>query len=260
MTEYTGDLRGARLVDADLSEAHLQQVQLRDARMRWVDFSGAVLRGVSLAGTAIDTEPAELEGLTINGVEVAPLIEAELRRRDPVRALLRPTDREGLRTAWSGLEKNWAATCDRVAAMPAGSANLTVEGEWSFAQTLRHLISATDIWLAAATDGRHSVHPWGVPFSDLPVFTGAPASAMGFDESATPSYDEVLAVRAERQAAVRDFIDGLSPDQLAAEHQGPPWVDEPISTLRCLRIILNEECEHRRFAERDLDLLAAREG
>ena len=32
--------------------------------------------------------------------------------------------------------------------MPAGSVDASVDGEWSFAQTLRHLILATDTWLA----------------------------------------------------------------------------------------------------------------
>ncbi len=93
MCDYTGDLRGARFSQADLTGAALHKVRFNDARFRMVDLSGVVMRSVSLAGTAIDGELWDFEGLTINGVEVLPLIEAELLRRDPVRALLRPETR-----------------------------------------------------------------------------------------------------------------------------------------------------------------------
>ena len=85
MPDYTGDLRGTRLTEADLTGATLHKVRLNDARFRMVDLSGVVMRPVSPAGTAIDGELWEFERLTINGVEVLPVIEAELLRRDPVR-------------------------------------------------------------------------------------------------------------------------------------------------------------------------------
>jgi hypothetical protein len=34
--------------------------------------------------------------------------------------------------------------------MPSGTVDVSVDGEWSFAQTLRHLILATDMWLGKA--------------------------------------------------------------------------------------------------------------
>ncbi|WP_413463616.1 DinB family protein [Arthrobacter sp. SO3] len=48
-----------------------------------------------------------------------------------------------MRAAWARLERTWSATLERVAAMPAGTADISVDGEWSFAQTLRHLVMAT---------------------------------------------------------------------------------------------------------------------
>ena len=35
-------------------------------------------------------------------------------------------------------------------ALTPGSVDVSVAGEWSFAQTLRHLILATDLWLGSA--------------------------------------------------------------------------------------------------------------
>jgi hypothetical protein len=214
------------------------------------------MRDVSLSGAAIDG--AEIDGLQIDGVQVAPLIEAELIRREPARALRRATDPAGLRAAWTALEQSWAASYDRVAALPAGTVDLSVEDEWSFAQTLRHLVFATDAWLGAIRGDDRPFHRWGVPFTDLPEFVDGGAVALGIDLDATPSYTDVLTLRADRVARVREFLTEVSPEVLSAECAGPPWEGgERLSVLRCLWVILNEECEHHRFAERYLDLIEA---
>lgn len=238
----------------DLAGARFRKVRLNDARMRMVDLSGVVMRDVSLAGGSIDG--SEIDGLRIDGVEVAPLIEAELDRRFPARALRRATDPAELRAAWAAIEQAWAAAYQRAAALPAGSVDVRVEDEWSFAQTVRHLIFATDGWLGAVQGTDRPFHPWGQPFSELPEFVERPVTELGIDPDATPSYDEVLAVRAERVARVRDFLAGVGPQRLAEEVEGPVWEGgERLTVLRCLRVILNEECEHLRFATRDLAVL-----
>ena len=158
------------------------------------------MRGVNLDGADID---GWLDGMRINGVEVGPLVEAELARRDPGRALRHATDPAGLRAAWAALETTWAAAYDRVAAMPDGTADLSVDGEWSFAQTLRHLVFATDGWLRLAVlDEDKPFHPLGLPFTEFLDY----ASRLDIDLNAAPSCQEVLEVRAERVAMVRDFI------------------------------------------------------
>jgi Pentapeptide repeats (8 copies) len=132
------DLQGAEFVDADL----------RGARFRRADLSGVVMRAVDVREADIDA-PWLFKGdsfLRVNGVDVIPLIEAELNRRFPGRASRRAMDPDGLRAAWAALERTWAATIERVAAMPAGTVDVSVGGEWSFAQTLRYLVVATDVW------------------------------------------------------------------------------------------------------------------
>ncbi|HST65151.1 MAG TPA: DinB family protein [Mycobacteriales bacterium] len=241
---------------ADLSGARFRKVQLTGARFRMVDLSGAVLRDVSLAGAAIDG--SEIDGLRIDGVEIAPLVEAELTRRHPARSLRRASDPEQLRAAWDAIQQEWAAAVERAAALPAGSVDVSVEGEWSFARTLRHLVFATDAWLGAIEGRQRSFHPWGEPFSELTDFVAEPVTALGVDPAASPSYPEVLALRADRVGQVRDFLAGVSPQRLAEEVEGPLWEHgRRLSVLRCLWVILTEECEHLRFAERDLDAIAA---
>jgi hypothetical protein len=255
MPEYTGDLRGAAFDHADLTGARFRKTHLDDARFRMVDFSGADLRDVSLAGASV--WGSEIEGLRVDGVEIAPLVAAELDRRYPERAWRDATDPAGLRSAWAAIQHAWARTCERVAAMPAGTADVPVDDEWSFTQTLRHLVFATDGWLGAVRGEDRPFHPWGLPFSEMEEFAGPPAE-LGIDPAAVPSYDEVLALRADRVARVAEFLDGVTPEVLAEEVVGPVWNGgRRFSVFRCLRVIFNEECEHRRFAERDLDAIAA---
>ena len=240
------ELRGAEFVGTDLS----------GARFVGADLSGVVMRGVDVRGADIDA-PWLSDGesfLRVNGVDVIPFVEAELNRRFPGRAGRRATDPDGLRAAWAALERIWPATLERVAAMPAGTADVPVGGEWSFAQTLRHLVFATDVWLGRAILGiERPFHPLGQAHAsaaddglDMSVFT-----------TATPSYAEVLEARASRTAMVRDFLATVTSEVLAAPRKSP-W-DEPYpqTVLSCLHVILEEEWEHLRYAVRDLDAIQA---
>ncbi len=254
MLEYTGDLRDATFTRADLTGARLTKVQLNGARLRMVDLSGAQLRDVSLVGAEID---GVIDGLDINGVEVAPLIEAELERRDPHRALRKSTDPADLRAAWATVEANWASTYERVAGMPEGAVDICVDEEWSFSQTLRHLVFATDAWLAGVRGDSPPFHPWGLPFTDVADFVERPED-LGVDCAATPTYEQVLQLRADRVGRVRTFLAEATPGELARETHAPVWDNyAPVSVHRCLRVIINEEIEHHRFAVRDLDVIAA---
>jgi hypothetical protein len=85
----------------------------------------AGLRGAEF----IDADPRLSNGesfLRINGVDVIPLVEAELNQRFPGRADRRATDPDGLRAAWAMLERSWTATPKRVSAMPAGAIDISV--------------------------------------------------------------------------------------------------------------------------------------
>jgi hypothetical protein len=242
---FTGsdDLQGAEFVNTDL----------RGARFRGSDLSGVVMRAAEVSGADIDAPwLSDGESFLVNGVDVIPLVEAELNRRFPGRVDRRAGDPDGLRAAWAALERTWAATLERVAAMPAGTVDVSVGGEWSFAQTLRHLVMATDTWLGRAILGiEQPYHPLGL--------AGAGAEKDGLDMSifttVTPSYAEVLEVRAGRVAMVREFLATVTPDVLAAARTNPWAPDYPETVLSCLRTILEEEWEHHRYAVRDLDAI-----
>lgn len=68
------ELRQLRITDADLRDARLTDINLSGAQVEDADLSGAVLRDVDLRGARIDCEPGCLEGLVINGQDVAALL------------------------------------------------------------------------------------------------------------------------------------------------------------------------------------------
>jgi hypothetical protein len=241
MTDERHFPRGSRVDDLDVSGIHLHGANLEGARL-----TDAYLCGAEISG--------DIEGLRINDVEIEPLVRAELDRRFPERVKLRSTDVEGLRTAWSMLEDRWAATTERAAHLDEDLQLRRVEGEWSFVETLRHLIFATDCWLSRGIQlARHPYHPWGVPW------TGAEAEwaqAIGIDTSARPGLGEVLPVRREHQRAVRIQLEGLTDAELTEVRSTPDEPGHPSgehSVLQCLHVLLNEEWEHHRYARRDLD-------
>lgn len=220
---------------------------LRGARFRDVDLSGAVMRAVDVDGLEIDA-PWLLEEdrrLVVNGVDVAPLVDTELDRRFPGRALRTAATPEGLGEAWSAVEQAWSRAVARAEAMPDGTIDRSVDGEWTFAQTLRHPAHATDMWLRTGMQRLDDpFHPWGLPDGD-------PTDGMGDG----PTWEQVLEVRADRQAQVRRAIAATTTEELAEERPNPHAPEHRETVLSCFRTILEEEWEHLRFATRDLALL-----
>jgi hypothetical protein len=188
---------------------------------------------------------------------VAPLVEAELDRRDPDRARMRPTDPAGFRDAWDIVERLWDGTVERARGLDPALLHESVDDEWSFIETLRHLVFATDAWVRRTILGDPS--PWGpldLPWDEMPDTPGIPR-----DREVRPSLEEVLALRRDRMATVRTVVDALTEESLAADTEpveGAGWPPPKRFPVReCLLIVLNEEWHHRLFAERDLDALEA---
>jgi uncharacterized damage-inducible protein DinB len=246
MVEHTGlQIDGVSLVDGQIQEVRAVRTNLWRVRMR-----GAWVGEVEIDG--------QIAGLRVNGVDVGPLVEAELDRRHPDRVLMRPTDVAGYRRAWDLLEEQWAETVARARALPADLLHERVDDEWSFVQTLRHLLYATDIWVGRAILGDpRPWHPLDLPFDGYEQDAEVPR-----DLDARPDLDAVLALRADRRDTVRRVLDGLTEETLAGRTtpvDGPGYPPaDAYPVAECLRTVLNEEWQHRHYAERDLDLLARR--
>jgi DinB superfamily len=134
-----------------------------------------------------------------------------------------------------------------------------VDDEWSFVETLRHLILATDCWLRRMVKGMgRPYHPWGLAGSWL-----ADAASWGIDPGASPSLGQVLEVRRGRMDEVAETIAAVTPEGLERVCIPPDSPGHPTDehTVReCLGVILNEEWEHNRYANRDLEVLEGQPG
>jgi DinB superfamily/Pentapeptide repeats (8 copies) len=249
------DLRGTHFDGVDLSGSFFRNVDLSDARIRGAYLVGVVMSGVELRDVHIN---GEIEGLTVNGVDIGPLVEAELNRRYPLRSKMRPSDPAGFCEAWDIVEQLWSGTVDRASRLPRDLLYESVDGEWSFIETLRHLVFATDSWIRRAILGDPS--PWdalGLPWDGMEDTPGVPR-----DRTARPSLETMIDLRHDRMTTVRSVIEELSDSSLDAKTEPvdrPGWPPARSFPVReCLLVILNEEWEHRLYAERDLDVLEAR--
>ncbi|GAB3762732.1 hypothetical protein FB382_001414 [Nocardioides ginsengisegetis] len=245
----------ADFTDMDLTGAEFRHVDLSRATFRNVDLSGVVMRDVDLVDVRID---GDVRNVVINGVDVAPLVEAELDRRDPGRVRMRPIDPEGFREAWDLVERLWAGTVERARSLDPALLHESVDGEWSFIETLRHLVFATDAWIRRGVLGDPG--PWDpldLPWDQMPDTPGVPR-----DRDVRPSLDEVLALRHDRMGTVRRLVDTATEESLAAMTEpvdAPGWPPpRSFPVHECLLIVLNEEWCHRQYAERDLDVLVQR--
>ena len=205
---------------------------LKDSRFVSCDLSGVVVRGSLVADMELDS-PWLIESggrLLVNGVDVVPMVDAELNRRFPGRQLRLAIDPAGLRSAWAAIEQTWAATLEEAQAMPPGTVDVSVDQEWSVAQTLRHLVMATDTWLGRAILGlEHPYHPAGLQNDD-----GDSAAFSASDFSADdPTFAEVLDARASRQAMVRDYLADVTPEVLTRVPQESRT--RPSTTRPCSR-------------------------
>ena len=248
-TEYrnTDAFHGARFTTADLSDATFRDCDL--SRVKIVD---TFLIDVNVSGL--------IGNFVVNDVDVTAYVEGELDKRHPERVRIR-----GMRTAddyragWATLERLWSDTVARVERLPEPARHERVDDEWSFVETMRHLIFATDAWASRTIlDEPMPYHRIGLTHTNYPV---ADAAALGVDLDARPSYAEVMAVRADRVALVRGIVDGLTDAELersCARAPAPGYPEEARTVGRCLQVVMGEECEHRRYAVRDLAVLEAR--
>ncbi|TWP53329.1 DinB family protein [Lentzea tibetensis] len=245
--EHTTAFRGARFTDSDLGGVRIRSCDLTGLRV--VD---SWLVDVNISGM--------VRNLVVNDVDVTAYVEAELEKRHPERAQLRtmrtPDD---FRAMWATIERLWADATARAEQLPEAQRHERVDDEWSFVETVRHLVFATDAWaFSTVLDEPEPFHRLGLTHTSYPA---ADAAALGIELDARPTWAEVLEVRADRVARVRRIADGLTEEELERLCSRPPapgYPDEERTVARCLGVVMQEECEHLRYALRDLAVLEAR--
>jgi hypothetical protein len=195
----------------------------------------------------------------VDDIDVTTFVAAELDRKYPERIALRSmTTIDDYRATWDIVERLWSEAIAHAETLPASMLNERVDGEWSFLETLRHLVFALDVWVGKMLRGEES--PWhriGLPPSD----SHAGAADMGIDLAADPALAEVVAVHAARMKQMREVIDtmtGAEFESIRTAVLAPEWGEESFSLRECLGVVINEHAEHRRFAVRDLAVVEAR--
>jgi hypothetical protein len=235
-TFMVADFSGATFVDCDMSN-----VKIIDGYLADVDISGWI------------------SNVVVNGIDVTGYVNQELDRLHPERVQLRgmrtPDD---FRAMWDTVERLWAATAERVEKLPEPVRHQRVDGEWSYVETMRHLIFITDSWASRTIlDEENPFHPLALPQT---AYAPADAAALGMTLDADPAYAEVMAVRAGRMALIRRLVDGLTEQEQGrgcTRSPAPGYPEEVRPVAECLAVVMQEECEHHHFAVRDLAKLAA---
>lgn len=260
MSDFDATHKGATFRRFDFTDAFFDDTYLTNVRFKNVALKGARITGSQVVDVDIT---GEVERLTVNGVDVTEFVEAELNRRDPERTLMRPHDAAQFREAWAVLERRWDETFDRARRLEAVDPDLLqerVDGEWSFIETLRHLVFATDSWVRRVLLGDPS--PWhalDLPHDDMEDAEGVPR-----DRTVRPTLDEVLELRRDRMATVRGLVDAATDEWLdgqAGPTRGPGYPQVGAFPVRdILSTIVNEEWHHHVYANRDLAVLESRVG
>lgn len=118
--------------------ADFTHADLTGSRFEWVDLSGADLRAVDLAD-------ARFRGVNLSGVVMR------------------------------GVERLWGETVERARRLDPDLLHESVDEEWSFIETLRHLVFATGSWVRRAILGDPS--PWDaldLPWDEMADTPGVP--------------------------------------------------------------------------------------
>ncbi len=236
---------GQAFEEQDLSESEFWAVDLSRSTFRDVNFTGVSMRSVWLVDVTID---GRVERLVVNGVDVTDHVNAH-DPWQPLRGMLRPTDAAGLAAAVDELERAWAATIEQARALPEEARHRSVDGEWSITQTLRHLVFAIDKWFTVPVLGGE-FHPIGLPNTGSLEFPWP-----GIDLSASPSFEEAVAARAESVARVREHLAGVTEDELARDVV--VLENGTVPVLEGAYVVFEEGFEHLRYARRDLAVLSS---
>jgi hypothetical protein len=166
-----------------------------------------------------------------------------------------PEDADSFRAAWTDAQRRWTPTIENARTLSDEQLNVCVDGEWSFIQTLRHLLFVTDSWVSRGMLGvRAPHHPLGLPPTGM-------KAVRDLDLAARPSLAEVLALREERTRMVDRVMTLLTDDELDEERRvsGPGHPKPGLwSVRRCATAVVTEEWRHRDYAERDLTKLTER--
>jgi len=229
------DLAGAKFVDCDMS-----QVKIIDSWLVDVNVSGYV------------------SNFVVNDVDVTAFVDAELDRRHPERVQLRQMQTaDDYRAMWDTIERLWSDTVARADRLPEP---LSTNGS-----------TASGLRRDAAPSGLHH-RRLGESHGPRRAAALPPARrhpnrlcARGRGGARHRSRRASVVRRGDGgtrrpHGLVRGIVDGLTNTELeriCTRAPAPGYPEESRSVGDCLGVVMQEECEHLRYAVRDLAVLQA---
>lgn len=229
--------------EGDLAEAVFWGADLHGATFRDVDLTGTRISHALVVDVEID---AIVDRVVINGVDVTDFVNQH-DRWYPLRSMLRPTTPDEARAGWTALDAEWATAIARARTLPDDRLQQSVDGEFSFVETLRHLVFAIDKWFTVPVLGA-TFEPMGLPNRGSLDF-GFP----GLDHDVAPTVDVALAAFADRRSRFADRLSTLVAVDLDIEVE---VLENGTNPLReCIFTVLEEGFWHLRYALRDLATL-----
>lgn len=234
---------GDEFEDRDLSDAVFWGVRLNGATFRDVDFTGVRTHHVFLNDVEFD---GFVDKLVVNGVDVTDHVNAH-DPWQPLRGMLLPSTASEVATAWQAVSAAWNQTIEEAMTHAPDDLDESVNGEWSFLDTVRHLIFVSDKWILDPLSGAE----WqaiGLPNTGSRDFPWP-----GIDLTYQPALDDVLTVRRSQGEAIDLLVQGLFDDDL--DRDVVVVENGRATAVDCWHALLEEEFEHRRYALRDLAIL-----
>ena len=163
--------------------------------------------------------------------------------------MLRPVDVPDVRATWAALEREWAATVEQAHSLADEALSRRVDDEWSFVETVRHLVFAIDKWFTAPVLGE-GFDPIGLPNTGSLDFPWP-----GLDLERRPSVADALAVHSDRATRLGASLESVQPADLGRLIE---VLENGANPLReCIFTVFEEEFWHIRYARRDLAALGA---
>ena len=241
------ELKGAELVNVDLSDATVRDSNLAHITLLNVNMARARIKEAYLVGARIE---GDLTGATINGIDFGTMYENELLRLYPDRSRLYAGTPAEFREALDYIHELREKTLAKVRPLPEEvRQRRTSDGEWSIVENLRHLLFAESAWaLRTAFNEPEPFHPLGMP----PDFAQESAAAVGIRFHTPASYDEVVAALEEQAPRVQTRFDALTPDELRewCTDRGPGYPEDYVGKVSgALYSYLFHEWDHHRIID-----------
>ena len=197
----------------DLAGSVFRDVNLNGARFVDVSLEGASIRGANLKGFSI--EDAAITGMTIYGIRVDVLIEAEFDRQDIERVRLRMSDchvPEEVRAVVKHLDEVRGGFCDLLRSTEAALLTTRpVPDEWSVLENVRHLVFAEDLYLNRWIC--RNTQPW-CKLGLLPAFLARSPEFAEVGSEPTDDLESVLEAWAAIHADMQEYVEAVTAEQL----------------------------------------------